>query len=287
MRDVIIIGGGPAGVSAALYTARAGLRTAIVYKDAGALLKAERIENFYGCTLGGGAELFNAGLRQARALGVEIINEEVTGLTLEKNFKVNDYDARAALIATGAARFTPKITGLKEFEGCGVSYCAVCDGFFFRKKDVAVLGSGAYAVHETETLLPLVKSVTILTDGKPLDFSEAVLPEGVKVITEPIAEITGGNRLEAVRFENSGELGVSGLFVAIGIAGGTDLARKIGAAVKDNYVVTDAQMRTSVPGLWAAGDCAGGLKQVAKAVYEGALAGMDIIKTSRSGQNAI
>ncbi|MCL2216266.1 MAG: NAD(P)/FAD-dependent oxidoreductase [Defluviitaleaceae bacterium] len=316
--DVLIIGGGPAGVTAAMYTARAGFKTIIICKDAGALGKAERVDNFYGHLEIGGAALVATGLEQARKAGAEVINEEVVGLMTfecedgdltENGFNVKttsaEYRAKAVVLATGANRVTPKIPGLSEYEGRGVSYCAICDGFFYRGKNVAVLGNGQYALHEAEDLLSLAASVTLLTDEEE---PEADFPEAVIVRKEKIVKIFGGPArvgtapgaagssglktfvqkiaLQGVTLEtgknSEEELSISGLFVAVGIAGGTDLARKIGAALdSQGSVLVDKSMRTTVPGLWAAGDCVAGLKQIAKAVYEGAEAGTDIVKFLR------
>jgi len=285
MTDVIIIGGGPAGVTAALYTARAALKTVILYKDQGALSKAARIDNFYGHLEIGGKELVDIGLEQAKRVGVTIINEEAVGIrandeTITIETANSAYTARTAIIATGASRTTPKIKGLAELEGRGVSYCAICDGFFHRDKDVAVIGSSAYALHEVEDLLPIAKSVTVLTNGVE---PQVAFPENVTVKTEKIQEVTGqagmiGETLKSVVLDSSEEIPLSGLFVAVGVAGGTELARKIGAVVQNNAVSVDEQLRTTVANIWAAGDCTGGLKQIAKAVYEGAEAGTDIVK---------
>jgi thioredoxin reductase (NADPH) len=278
MHDLIIVGGGPAGVSAALYALRAGLNVAVFRKDIGALARAERIDNFFGFS-GSGSELAKSGVKQIKSLGADIFEEEVLSVPLEEDFTVNGRDSRAVVLATGASRSTPPIPGIAAFEGRGVSYCAVCDGFFHRGKDVAVLGSGAYALHEANELLPLAASVTLLTDGKPLSTD---IPHGIKVVEEPLAEVSGEKKLEAVKLKNGGLLNFTGLFIAVGVAGGTDLARKIGAVIKENNVATDAFMRTSVPGLWAAGDCTAGVKQVAKAVHEGMIAGMEAIKFIRA-----
>jgi len=287
--DVCIIGGGPAGVSVALYTSRASLKTTIICKNYGALEKAECVDNFYGYMGGSGKSLVERGLEQARKMGTEVIQEEVVGISLdgEKNIITvetitHTYKTHVAILATGANRAIPQIKGIETLEGHGVSYCAICDGYFYRDKDVAVLGSGSYALHEVEDLLPLVNSVTVLTNGtKPIDF-----PEGVNIRLDKISELTStktmlGEALSGVRFENGDELSISGLFIAMGIAGGTELARKIGAVIKDGSVQVDSNMRTSVPNLWAVGDCVGGLKQIAKAVSDGAIAGTDIVKFFR------
>ena len=179
-------------------------------------------------------------------------------------------------IATGTNRNTPKVKGLKEFEGKGISYCAICDGFFYKDKDVAVVGNGNYAIHEAETLKLVAKSVTILTNGKKMienrDTSDFEVDE------TPIREFRGNNVINEVEFENNNTKKVDGVFIAIGTASSVDLARKIGAVIKGNNIVTNENMQTTVRKLYACGDCTGGLLQVNKAVYEGAIAALDIIK---------
>ena len=280
MGEVIIIGGGPAGVSAALYTARAGINTTIIENGAGALWKAEKIENYYGLKKPvSGSELYAIGLSQAEKTGAKIVKEEVVGLGYEDKFKVvttsGQYFADAVIIATGAARNTPKIKGIENLEGSGVSYCAVCDGFFYRGKDVAVLGGGEYAIHEASVLLPLANSVTLLTDGEEISVE---VPEGIKINDAKIKEVEGKQRLEAVVFEDETRLEISGLFVALGTAGASDIAKKIGAQVNGSSVTVDENMNTNLPGIYAAGDCTGGLLQIAKAVYQGMQAGFSAIK---------
>ena len=169
---------------------------------------------------------------------------------------------------------------LAGLEGHGVSYCATCDAFFYRGRDVAVLGSGEYALHEVQALLPVAHSVTLLTGGAPLT---AQFPPEVAVRTEAVEAILGEERVTGVQLKNGGTLEVSGVFVALGVAGSTALARKLGAEVNGSRIVVDDHMQTSLPGLYAAGDCTGGLLQVAKAVYEGALAGTEAAKALRKG----
>ena len=172
MAKVVIIGSGPAGVSAALYTARAGIDTTVLTRGPGALARAEGIENYYGVPGPvSGAELERRGIEGAKAVGVQFVEAEAVGLTFTDKLTVEtlsgDYPADAVILATGASRAAPPIPGLKALEGHGVGYCATCDAFFYRGKDVAVLGSGEYALHEASALLPLAKSVTLLTGGLP------------------------------------------------------------------------------------------------------------------------
>ena len=176
MPNIVIIGSGPAGVSAALYAARAGVETTVLTKGPGALDRAELIQNYYGFAEPiSGAELERRGIEGAKALGVQFVTTEAVGLTYMDKLTVEtlagDFPADAVILATGASRAAPHIPGLAGLEGHGVSYCATCDAFFYRGKDVAVLGSGEYALHEVQALLPVVKSVTLLTNGSPLTAS--------------------------------------------------------------------------------------------------------------------
>lgn len=287
MANVIIIGSGPAGVSAALYATRAGINTKIIGKDHGALAKASEIENYYGFSEPiSGKDLISEGIEGARRLGAEIISDEVLGLTYGDKLTVitksREYEADSVVLATGTSRAAPKIKGIKEYEGRGVSYCATCDAFFYRGENVAVLGNGNYALHEALELLPTSNSVTILTNGKEPDFE---VPENIKINTNIIDSINGNDVVEKVNFKNGESLSISGLFIAIGVAGSTDLAKKIGAETQNNKIIVDENMSTNIPGLYASGDCTGGLLQISKAVYEGAKAGTEVIKYLRKKSN--
>ena len=285
MPNIVIIGSGPAGVSAALYAARAGVETTVLTKGPGALDRAELIQNYYGFAEPiSGAELERRGIEGAKALGVQFVTTEAVGLTYMDKLTVEtlagDFPADAVILATGASRAAPHIPGLAGLEGHGVSYCATCDAFFYRGKDVAVLGSGEYALHEVQALLPVVKSVTLLTNGSPLTAS---FPPEVTVCPEKVNAILGEERVSGVELSSGKTVALSGVFVALGVAGSTALARKLGAEVDGNRILVDEHMQTTLPGLYAAGDCTGGLLQVAKAVYEGALAGTEAAKALRKG----
>lgn len=283
MSNIVIIGSGPAGVSAALYAARAGVQTTVLTKGPGALDRAELIQNYYGFAEPiTGAELERRGIEGAKAVGVEFVTTEAVGLTYTDKLTVEtlagDFPADAVILATGASRAAPRIPGLAGLEGHGVSWCAVCDAFFYRGKDVAVLGSGAYALHEVQALLPVVKSVSLLTNGMPLT---AEFPPEVTVYPQKVEAVLGEQVVTGVQLSDGQEVALSGVFVALGVAGSTALARKLGAEVNGSRIVVDDHMQTTLPGLYAAGDCTGGLLQVAKAVYEGAVAGTEAAKALR------
>ena len=285
MPRIIIIGSGPAGVSAALYAVRAGADTTVLTKGPGALDRAEKIENYYGFAQPvSGAELERRSIENAKRLGAKFVAAEAVGLTYTDQLTVEtlggDYPADAVILATGASRAAPRIPGLAGLEGHGVSYCAACDAFFYRGKDVAVLGSGEYALHEVQALLPVVKSVALLTNGAPLT---AQFPPEVRVLPQKAEAVLGEKAVTGVQLSGGETLAVSGVFVALGVAGSTALARKLGAEVDGSRVVVDEKMQTTVPGLYAAGDCTGGLLQVAKAVYEGALAATEAVRALRKG----
>ena len=280
MYDVIVIGSGPAGISASIYLKWARKNVCIITDENSALKKASKIENYYGVKSISGEELYNIGIKQVQDLNIPIVKDEVTNINLENNFIVTtvnrEYEAKYVIIATGTNRTAPNVKGIKEFEGKGISYCAICDGFFYRNKNVAVIGNGNYAIHEAETLKPIAKSVTILTNGKEMIENRST--SDFEIDETPIREFRGNNVIEEVEFANNNIKKIDGVFIAIGTASSTDLARKIGAVVKGNNIFTNDNMETTVDGLYACGDCTGGLLQVNKAVYEGTIAALDIIK---------
>lgn len=277
MKQLVIIGQGPAGISAALYAVRGGADVTVVANGAGALARAGLIQNYYGFENGiSGRELIEAGVRQAEKLGVRMVRGELFGIEYgEDGFAVKTsagtLDAGAAVIACGTQRNTPPIAGIDAFDGRGVSYCAVCDAFFFRGKKVGVVGSGAYAASEYEVLKGVIQDVTALTNGEAPQFS---LP----CDTRKIARLKGGDALERVVFEDGSAEAFDGLFIACGTAGAFELSRKLGLETANGKIVTDERRATNVPGIFAAGDCTAGMQQIAKAVCDGMIAGTEALK---------
>ncbi|QNH53614.1 NAD(P)/FAD-dependent oxidoreductase [Selenomonas timonae] len=285
---VIIIGSGPAGISAALYARRGGADVTVITKGTGGLAAAEWVENYYGFAEPiSGAELEQRGIAGAKRLGVRFETDEVLAILPAdggKGFCLETvraaYDADAVILAAGVPRKTLSIPGLREFEGRGVSYCAICDAFFYRGKRVAVIGAGDYALHEAEILRPHAAQLSLLTNGEE---PSVVVPDGISVHTQKIVRIEGVRRVQRIVFDDDTAMDVDGIFMAIGTAGSMELARKLGVVLSDGKIVVGEHMETNVPGVYAAGDCTGGLLQIAKAVYEGAEAGLAAVRYLRKG----
>lgn len=284
MYDVIIIGAGPAGITASLYTQRGNLKTLVLHNEKSGLEKAEKIENYYGFENGiSGESLYKTGIKQAKNIGVEVKNEEVTKIeNSEDIFKIitpkGEYNSKVLILSTGNKKNKPKIKGIEKFEGKGVSYCAICDGFFFKNRSVSVVGSGNYAVSETNELINIANDITILTNG---DKAPEIRADNVNIDTKEIDEIIGENRVQGVKFKDGSELETDGIFIAQGVAGSTDFAKKLGIITNKDNIVVNSDMETNIKGIYACGDCTGGLLQVSKAVYEGAKAGLQAIKYIR------
>ena len=207
---------------------------------------------------------------------VPVVEEELLTVEYDGDYTVqtadHTYHSKALILATGAKRNTLALKELKKYEGSGISYCAVCDGFFYRGKEVAVLGNGPYALHEAKVLEPLAAKVTILTNGKEADFNGEDTAS-IQIETKKVISAGGDETLSYVQLEDESRLPISGLFVALGTADSTDIARKLGLIIENNHILIEPDTSTPLPGLYAAGDCTGGMLQIAKAVYEGAMAG--------------
>lgn len=290
MYDCIIIGKGPAGISAAIYLKRASLNVLVIGKDGGALEKTKKIDNYYGfVNTISGTELLENGLKQAKRLGIEIKTDEVINISLNEEIytvetRNQTLTSKTVILATGTKRENANIPGIEELEGRGISYCAVCDAFFYKNKQVAVLGNGDYALKEAITLSGVANKVTILTNGKEIVQNRSELPDNIEVNDRSIESINGKEKIENVSFLDKSSLNVNGLFIAVGIASSTDFARKLGAITNNNNIVVDKDMKTNVLGLYAAGDCTGGTLQISKAVCEGMMAATSAIKYIRKEQ---
>ena len=283
MYDVIIIGAGPAGISASLYSKRAGLNVLVLYYGISEIEKADKIDNYYGFENGiSGKELYESGIKQAKNLGVELLEKEVINIEIGENLSFfvktidGSFETKSLIIATGNKKVRPNIEGTSEFEGKGISYCAICDGFFYKNKDVAIIGNGEFALSEAKDLENIVNSITILTNGE-----DAPNIDKYKIDTRKIKRIIGEEKVSQIEFEDGENLKIDGIFIAEGVAGGSNFAKKIGIITKgdngDNIDV-DENMQTNIPGIFACGNLTGGLLQINKSVYEGAKAALQAVK---------
>ncbi|MGI6050058.1 MAG: NAD(P)/FAD-dependent oxidoreductase [Acetivibrionales bacterium] len=281
--DVIVIGKGPAGISGAIYSTRANLKTLVLGKLDSMLLKADKIENYYGFENPiGGRELLETGLKQAERLGAEIVEEEVVNIEKTENFNIitvdGQYEAKTVLLATGAPVVRVPIKNLDKYEGAGVSYCTTCDGFFYRNKKVGVLGYNDFAIHEAADLLNFTQDITLFTNEMELNVSDNAKPviEKLKVNNKKIKELGKGDILEEIVFDDGTAEDIEGLFIAFGSASSTSFALKMGIVTDGKSIIVNEKMETNIPGLYAAGDCTGVFKQVAVAVGQGAIAAREM-----------
>ena len=283
MYDVIIIGAGPAGISAGLYTKRANLNTLILYSGKTALSKA-KIENYYGFSKGiDGEKLYNEGIKQAKNIGIEVKKKEVIGIeNNDKYYTVktvkNSFDTKTVILSTGSKKIKPDIPGIIEFEGKGISYCAICDAFFYKNKNVAVIGNGKFAISEADKLSNVANKVIILTNG--LKEPECKY----EVNKNKIKAVLGNEKIEKIQFENGDTIDIDGIFIALGEAGAGDFAKTLGIVQNNDIVVVNEKMETNIKGIYACGNITGGLLQVNKAVYEGAVAGLSAVKYIKEGR---
>jgi thioredoxin reductase (NADPH) len=275
VRDVIIIGSGPAGYTAALYAARARL-SPLVFEGSvtagGALMNTTDVENFPGFPDGIlGPDLMDSIRKQAERFGAELVADDVIEVNLESNPKVvttadGPHEARALIIATGSSYRELGVPGEKRLSGHGVSWCATCDGFFFREQDIAVIGGGDSAMEEATFLTRFARSVTIVHRRDTLRASKimqdrAMADPKIKFAWDSeVIEMVGEDRLTGLRLSNlkTGEesvLPVTGIFIAIGHDPRSELFRGHLATDDDGYLlVEDPYTKTAIPGVFAAGD---------------------------------
>lgn len=282
MYDVTIIGAGPAGISASLYAKRANLNVLVLYFGESNLEKSSKIDNYYGFAEGiSGDNLYENGISQAKKLGVDVKQLEVIGIeNLGKTYNVKteaeNFETKSVIIATGNRKVKPSIKGIAEFEGRGISYCAICDAFFYRNKNVAVIGNGKFAVNEATELSHVVNKVTILTNG--LENPECEF----EVNTNKISVINGKEKVTDIEFDDGSKLEIDGVFIALGEAGASDFAKTLGIIQNGENIKVNDKMETNVKGVFACGNITGGLLQICKAVYEGAQAGLSAVNYIRN-----
>ena len=298
--DVVVIGGGPAGLTAALYLARARYRVVVVEQErfGGQIAITSEVVNYPGVERTSGAELTETMRRQAEGFGAEFLLAEVTGLELESDVKTVRTSRGAlscfgVLLATGAHPRMVGFRGEEQFRGRGVAYCATCDGEFFTGKDVFVVGGGFAAAEESVFLTKYARHVTILIRGDDFTCAQATADatrnhEKITILTNTVVEeVSGDTALRSIRMRNTktgeetehqaadGE--TFGVFVFAGYEPATELVRGLAELDGQGYILTDRSQKTTADGLYAAGDvCVKPLRQVVTAVGDGALAATEL-----------
>lgn len=291
-KDVVIIGGGPAGLSAGIYAARADLKTVMLERGmpGGLAASTEFIENYPGFTEGiGGPELGMQMLGQAQRFGLEVKYTNVESINRNDNiFTISTDDgelkSRTVIIATGAKPRMPGYRGEHEYHGRGVSYCATCDGAFFRDKKVAVVGGGDAAVEEALFLTKFAEKVYIIHRRGELRATKYVQQKArgnnkIEFVWHSVVEEINGDAtvsglaVKDVRTGQISTIAVDGVFIYIGNDPSIELVKDMVELDEKGYIITDDEMRTSTPGLFAAGDVRSkSLRQVVTAVADGAIA---------------
>ena len=293
--DVLIVGGGPAGLTAGIYTERSGLQTAVVERDTlgGQVALTPVVENYPGFTQVGGKTLVdimvNHALQYVQIYQGEQVLEILPGEIIEVKTTRRTFRTKTILLATGAVHRNLGVPGEQQFSGRGVSYCATCDGPLFKGRKVLMVGGGNSAVTEALHLHNMGVAVTLVHRGDTLRaqefLSEQLEANGIPVLwrTE-IKEIHGRERVEKVVLVNNksgqvSEMAADGVFIAIGYAPSVDLAKKIGVELNaEGYIKHDKAHRTNIPGIYCAGDVEGGYKQIVTATGQGAAAAMTIFE---------
>ena len=290
--DVVIIGGGPAGLAAGIYTSRARLSSLLIEKMAagGRIVDAGLVENYPGFLQGvSGLELAEAMQQQAAKFGLETLLAEVTGLELKGEHKIvktseGDITAKAVIIASGSDRAKLGVPGEEEFTGRGVAYCAICDAYFYRDLPVAVVGGGNAAINEALELSKFAAKVTIIHRRQELRATRilqerAFAEPKIEFLWNTVAEaIEGEEVVKRLRLRNvlTGEkstLDISGIFVAVGFRPNTDYLKGVLSLDANGAIITNEKMETEVPGIFAAGDIrSSAIRQVIAAAGDGAVA---------------
>ncbi|MCL2786103.1 MAG: FAD-dependent oxidoreductase [Methanomassiliicoccaceae archaeon] len=283
--SVVIIGAGPAGIQAAIHAARAKVQVTMIGRTADSAMYGAHIENYFGVPgKADGTEILKVGLTQALRSGAVHMDENVTAMersgdefaiSTESGLTVN---AKAVILASGVSRRKLNVPGEKELFGKGVSYCAVCDCNFYKGRRVAIIGDESEAAAAAELMTGYAAAVFWITaapkaSGRMISNAESA---GAKIIGESLVEIKGDGKVSGIRLSGGSYLDVDGVFIELGARSSSDLAMDVGIIPDaDGTVRTDDGCRTSVDGVFACGDMTGRPWQIAKAVGQGAVAGLN------------
>ena len=291
--DLIIIGAGPAGLTAGIYATRSGMKTAIISKDIGGTANTIlKLENWPGYS-GTGTELMKKFYEQLKKYDVEIITEEVVNIEKKgKDFFIKtskkELNSASLILATGSIRRNLKIPGEERLKGKGVSYCATCDSFFFKNRVVAVIGGSDCAVGSAIALANIAKKVYILYRGEKLrceniNLEKVKSDDKIEAVYNVVPkEIKGKDKVESLVFEKKGkseEIKLDGIFIEIGSSPLTEFTKELKLKLdENNYIIVDEEMNSSVAGIFAAGDVTNSkLKQVLTASAQGAIAAKNVL----------
>lgn len=297
MYDILIIGAGPAGLTAAIYGQRAGKKTVLFEESTygGQILNTPEVENYPGLKTVSGFELATNLYEQATDLGAEIIYEKVIGIENSGAYKKvktasNEYEAKTVIIATGAKNRPLGIDKEQEFVGAGISYCATCDGNFFRNRDVAVIGGGNTALEDAEVLSGIANRVYLIHRrdsfrGEQANVDRLIAKENVEFVLDSIPEeLLGEGVISGIKVKNikTGEdriITVQGIFVAIGQMPDNSNFADVAPLDKKGYVQAGEDCKTETPGIFTAGDCRHKkVRQIATATADGAVAALEAIE---------
>ncbi len=297
VKDTAIIGAGPAGLTAALYTCRYNLDILIFGKEPGGMgVYAPLVENYPGVIGLSGIELMKRFQKQVEKQGVEIIEKEIVDIKLEQNYfalksKEDEFKAKTIVLATGSKKRKLQVKGEKEFVSKGVHYCAVCDAALYQNKKVMVVGGGDSAFRAAEMLLSQDNEVYLIDIAKKFFATPHLIKEVKKnkkahlIQKNSITEIRGEKAVEKVilgkPYQGEKELAVEGIFVEIGMAPRNKLAKKLGLALnKKGEIIVDDLNQTDMRGVFAAGDITNimGTKQIVTAAAQGAVAATSVYK---------
>ena len=292
--DTIIIGGGPAGLCAAIYLLRANKNVLLFESETlgGAITKSDIVENYPGISEISGLELGSNMASQAKNLGLEIIMQKVLAINKEKDIfsvsvKNNKYYAKTIVYATGTRPRMLDCKGAESFIGKGISTCATCDGFFFKNKSVLVVGGGNTALTDALYLSNICSHVYVSyrrdnLRGEPLKIKRLKSKENVTILYNSIVkEIIGRDVIEKVSLtvdDTPKEINVSGVFVAIGSIPNTELIKDLVTLDQNGYALSNYQLETTVPGLYVAGDVREkNVRQLTTAVSDGTIVSKEIL----------
>lgn len=289
--DTIIIGMGMAGLSAAVFTARANLRTLVIGNPKESQLAyAQVVGNYLGTDTKSGMEILEMSKEQIEKYGAETLVEEVVyvrkledGTFVVKTSSQKEFKSKTLIIASGVVFRQAGIRGEKEFLGKGVHTCVACDGVFYKGKKVFVVGNGNLAAEESLQLLAYTKNLTIFSNGKEFEIAENLKEhlskEEVKMTKDKIAEIKGNKLVKGILMKDGHELPVDGIFMAMGTATALFFAQSLAITTdKNGFIVIDREGKTDVKGVYAAGGCTGGYEQIAKSAGEGCNAAISVIR---------